>query len=526
MPTDEEYSAVASGDEEEIRKTIRSLMRGEGFHDFLIRGANDRLLTDAFLGPLPFDSASLTSYRFPLAANRNYIEKSTGVETPENSPSWMSEWYWGMTRAPLELIAYIVESDRNYQEVLTADYLMVNARTAELLNAGVQFEKPDHEVYKPGVNRGQILRDDRLVHEHDVNFGTQVTSYGDFVEFPQAGVLNTYAFLNRYPSTETNRNRARSRWTYYHFLGLDIEKSAPRTTDPVALADTDNPTFNNPACTVCHEVLDPVAGAFQNYGNLGYYRDAGGGLDSLPSTYKVPERFDENAEPSPYQVGDTWYRDMRTPGFENSIAPHPDNSLQWLAQIIADDSRFATAAVRFWWPALFGSEPRAVPEAAGDRLFFEHLAVFEAQNAFIEQLGEQFAEGIDEGLPFNAKDLLTTMILSPWFRAKGTSDPQSPASMISGFGVRRLLTPAELEWKTRALMGWPGRTREDHRQIDGLSTELRDIYPIDYGGIDSFSITRRATSITSLMANVAEKHALNMACPAVVLDFDRKDDDR
>ena len=104
--------------------------------------------------------------------------------------------------------------------------------------------------------------------------------------YPHAGILNTTSFLLRYPSTATNRNRARSRWTYYHFLGLDVEKSASRTTDPVALADTNNPTLNNPACTVCHQVLDPVAGAFQNYGDEGLYRDKWGGLDSLDGLYK------------------------------------------------------------------------------------------------------------------------------------------------------------------------------------------------------------------------------------------------
>ena len=99
-------------------------------------------------------------------------------------------------------------------------------------------------------------------------------------------MLNTQAFLNRYPSTETNRNRARARWTFYHFLGVDIEKSAPRTTDPIALADTDNPTLKNSACTVCHQVLDPVAGAYQHYGDIGFYHESRGGLDSLPFNYK------------------------------------------------------------------------------------------------------------------------------------------------------------------------------------------------------------------------------------------------
>ena len=44
--------------------------------------------------------------------------------------------------------------------------------------------------------------------------------------------------------------------------------------------------MHNAACTVCHSVLDPVAGAFQNYDDTGYYRSAWGGLDSLDEFYK------------------------------------------------------------------------------------------------------------------------------------------------------------------------------------------------------------------------------------------------
>ena len=117
--------------------------------------------------------------------------------------------------------------------------------------------------------------------------GTRIVAPGDLAtDYPHAGVLSTTSYLIRYPTTATNRNRARSRWTYYHFLGLDIEKSAPRTTDPVALADTNNPTMHNPACTVCHTALDPLAGTFQDYGNEGYYRDQWGGMDSLDGQYK------------------------------------------------------------------------------------------------------------------------------------------------------------------------------------------------------------------------------------------------
>ena len=46
IPTDEEYASIEAGGAASLRAAIRGLMTGPGFHEFLIRGANDRLLTD------------------------------------------------------------------------------------------------------------------------------------------------------------------------------------------------------------------------------------------------------------------------------------------------------------------------------------------------------------------------------------------------------------------------------------------------------------------------------------------------
>ena len=405
---------------------------------------------------------------------------------------------------------------------------MVNYRTSEILNSGVPFNTNDHKIFKPGKNRGQIVQDDQLISEFINNLGNEVSSHGAFVEYPHAGVLNTQAFLNRYPSTETNRNRARARWTLFHFLGFDIEKSAQRTTDPEALADTNNPTMNNPNCSVCHSIHDPIGGTFQNYGNEGYFRDQWGGNDSLPDTYKHPEWFDENAEPSEYQEGDTWYRSMRTPGFDGKIAPDPASSLPWLAEQIASDPRFATAAVKFWWPALMGSNTLSAPQEASDANFAQRLAAFEEQNAFIEDLGGKFSKGINGGTPFNGKDLLTELIMSPWFRASNIADSNDNgmAELISEYGTRRLLTPEELELKSKDLLGWTWGAWENHYSYDGVDTNMLDRFGIYYGGIDSNGIKTRSSALTPLMVNVAEKMALEMACPAVVTDFHRDDSDR
>ena len=65
--------------------------------------------------------------------------------------------------------------------------------------------------------------------------------------------------------------------------------------------------MHNPACTVCHELLDPVAGAFQNYGNDGKYRDGHLGRDALPDSYKFANQ-DNTDDSNSYQ--------QEIPGFE------------------------------------------------------------------------------------------------------------------------------------------------------------------------------------------------------------------
>ena len=50
-------------------------------------------------------------------------------------------------------------------------------------------------------------------------------------------------------------------------------------------------------------------------------------------------------------------------------APEGEDSLQWLARQIVEDRRFAEAAVKFWWPAIMGSEVAEPPEEEGDADF-------------------------------------------------------------------------------------------------------------------------------------------------------------
>ena len=530
LPTEAELASVGDGEVDSLRRAIRGVMNGPGFHDFLIRGSNDRLLTDAHLfdalGPRNNPGSGLFVDLTNLRWERAKAAIDRGFESEWNDASFRSWFYavqYGIARAPLELIAHVVENDRPYTEILTANYIMANPVAAEAYGVETRFLDPESiEEFRPVRIAEYYRNDSSKVFSDDPRIGRSVVNPGNLeTDYPHAGILNSTVFLRKYPTTPTNRNRARSRWTYYHFLGLDIEKSASRTTDAAALADTDNPTMKNPACAVCHRLMDPVAGTFQNYGEEGLYRDNFGGLDSLAFLYKFPRDGTE----SPYQRGDTWYRDMRTPGFDGNPAPDPDNSLQWLARRIAADPRFSEATVQFWWPAVMGVEVASPPEDERDSDYEGQLLASAAQLAEVRRLAEAFREGFAPGRPYNVRDLLAEIALSPWFRAESMSDTDPVRrTALRDAGVERLLTPEELERKTEAVTGYvwgriPTQSAGGARSHLNAPDARSSAYELAYGGIDSDGIPVRAREMTPLMSTVAQSHAMQVSCPIVQREF-------
>ena len=502
-------------------------MSGEAFHEFLIRASNDRLLTDRHLDHV-IDFSEETD--LVDLANINWRKSQEaiqrGYERAADDPiyaRWEESTQYGIARAPLELIAYVVENDRPYTEILTADYVMANPMTAKSYGASTEFNQPDAaNEFKPSKILSHYRNNYSKTTEFDVYYGTRVIDSGNLhTVYPHAGILNSRVFLRRYPTTEINRNRARARWTHYHFLGLDIERSAARTTDSVALADTDNPTMKNSACTVCHDVMDPVAGTFQNYDEEGNYKSNFGGIDSLAVSYKYPD----DGEPSLFREGDTWYRDMPAPGFNGNVAPSADNSLQWLAEQIVADDRFAEATVRFWWPAFMGGEVARPPDDERDPAFEGALIASHAQAAEVNRIAAAFRAGIDGGPAFNARDLFVEIVLSPWFRAQSviTDDPARSVALADA-GAERLLGPEELARKTQAITGYTlgrrisGSVHEVSR-LDGEGTLRGGEYELIYGGIDSEGIAKRVRSISPLMSAVAQSHALQVSCAVVQREF-------
>ena len=503
LPTEQESNAVVS--DATLRAALRNLMQGPAFREFVVTSVNDRLLTEG--------TRSALNTSFSNFLKLHNLRAAESVNDTRSTVEWQIQDDLRQTSG--ELVAYVIENELPYSEILTADYMMMN-RTMNTWLEGTATFSPDEgdDIFKPSVVQGYYYAGALEEVEFRENSNSTYRALGEpLQDFPHAGLLTDFGFLSRYPTTATNRNRARARWTFYHFLGIDIEKSSQRPTDEASLSDLNNPTMNNPSCTVCHALLDPVAGAFQNWSDENLYR-GGYGEDALDGFYKHPP----NGSTSPYRPGDLWYRGMREPGlFYNKITER-HSTLRSLAELIVAEPSFKTASGAFWWSPVFGKPLLDKPTVEADNGYAAKLAAYRAQQEAIED----FAGALSAGM--NAKDMLVEMFMSPWFSGDSVqSYAFDSAHYEAKFGSDQLLTPQQLAKKTRALTGVAWRT--NLRPSGKVDSEYEQLSVL-FGGIDSDVVTSRAIELTPMMTSILMTHATESACIAVARQFARPIADR
>ncbi|WP_437738634.1 DUF1588 domain-containing protein [Sorangium sp. So ce1335] len=464
LPTEAEEQAVAQSGMDALDPILDQLLTEDAFYVRLMEIYNDLFLTDRYLnGEAAVDLLRSDAYDpkwyASLPQDPALVEKY-GARDLEDAINKLKSWTnRAIGREPLELIAYIVRNDRSFKEVLTADYTVVNPFSAKAYGVTAEFQNDaDPEEFVP-VKRDPI---------------------------PLAGVLTSPVFLNRHPTTSTNRNRHRARVVYQYFLGTDILKTAEQPLDQTKITDF-NPTMNNAACTVCHAALDPLSGGFHSFDSQGRYR-----------------------------ADDTWYEDMRPPGFGAESVPYSEfpSALSWVAERVADDPRFALSAVYTMYTGLTGQKPLVAPtndDPEFSAKFRAYLAQYHAFNA----IARDFADS-----DFNLKTVVKAIVKSPYFRARNVAQPSSRGEALTQLGGTRFLGPEQLHRKIWAVTGYPWRPRafeDDGSRYDYLLR--RDAYRLLYGGIDSEEVIQRITEPNGIMANVADRMANEMACISVPRDL-------
>jgi hypothetical protein len=455
LPTQEEVEQVRDLGIDSLDPVLDAIFKEEAFFERLTEIYNDEFLTDRYYNNTDavglLNGEKYPSYWFDAItdqATRDQVARDTNK---------------GLAREAINLVLHVVRNDRSYKEILTADYVMLTPYTAKSYNVQAKF-KNENDPYE--------------------------TIEGKLPGVPHAGVLTSTVWLSRFPTTATNRNRHRARMIYKLFLATDVLKLGERPIDPTSIK-TVNPTLNNANCAVCHAIVDPIAGTFQNF------QAANNDYVPLEDTEQM-----------------TWFADMRLPGFGE--LPMPDDQVnsseQWLAQQIVASDRFAQSAVNIVWKGLLGQDPLTEPFDASQPDYPQALEAFQVQDRVIQSIAAKFR---DNG--YNLKHVFREVIKTDYFRAKNIAGEldEERASEVASLGTAQYLTPEQLERKIEAVTGYPWAGGPNDTPVLLNMNEYR----IFYGGIDSNSITERISDPNGIMANISIRMANEMSCIATARDF-------
>ena len=372
----------------------------------------------------------------------------------------------------------MVRNDLPFTEIMTADYMMVTPYSARGYGIFEQIKERFKDSDDPFEYLPAKLPALKARNDNPVNGPFHQESKTGF--YPHAGILSTFQYLRRYPTTETNRNRLRARMYYQHFLGIDVMELADQVADAAAIdSKYKTPWMEAADCVVCHRTIDPVSGLFQDF-----YNDEG--------------HF------GPRQDG--WFKDMFVPGLEGKDLPKEEKwrSLQWLAKLTAKDPRFAIAMTEHVWYVLTGRKALHPPKDIEDPFFSARRRAYKMQRIEIADIAKRFAQA-----NFNLKLVFKELAKSPFYRADGLEaaigQPDRKAE-LHDLGVSRLLAPEQLERKIEAIFG----TRWG---------KLKKEMGILYGGIDSKSVTERLGEPSGAMGAIQRIMANDLSCKHVVADF-------
>ena len=219
---------------------------------------------------------------------------------------------------PLNLIAYLVEHDLPYTELVTASYTVVDPRLLDLWPLSALDESPE------------------------ASGALTVATYHD--GRPMSGVLSMNAMWWRHTSTLENANRGRANALSQALLcqsWLDRPVNFPTDVDLTDTESMNHAIKTNPACTACHATLDPLASYL--WGFMNELEDA----DSR-TRYQLRQelRWQQTTQAAPAYFGQRGH------------------SLYDLGHQIAADPRFVTCAVRRVYEALLGRRATLDDEGA------------------------------------------------------------------------------------------------------------------------------------------------------------------
>jgi hypothetical protein len=193
--------------------------------------------------------------------------------------------------------------------------------------------------------------------------------------------------------------------------------------------------------------------------------------------------------------------------------------LPWLARRLSQDPRFALSVVFTMYKALTGREPLIAPSDTTDPEYPGKFAAFYAQADTLRRIGEAFVAS-----NYDLRVVVAKLVESPYFRATNSVKLEDAARVRLGeVGRAQLLPPEQLHDKIQAVFGipWADGNRNPYLRAQYRTPGNLGALQLFYGGIDSNSVTNRSTSPNGVLASVAERMSIQMACRGVPYDFAR-----
>ena len=535
-------------DEASYESAIDNLLTNRRAENRLAEIWNDWLLTDAKAGDNPVYVGAAFPNRFFFnqlrsegARGNNSCDDSTPsnccrVPNDDNSTAdddinaaceaKRLEVRQSTGREPMEFMRRLWRDGLPAETILQADFTVVDpslARTYGLLAAnGRTFLDGDTAAFNANTaDDGTERRITRIINTDENIVSTRLS--GD-TEWPHQGVLSMPAWLSRYPTTTSNRQRTRARMVYEQFLGVPVMKLAAFATPEIPPGQSlENLTWDTQPCVVCHTLIDPVAGAFNHFtgngGNILARRNCRlEGMRSPGFGYvDLPGEGENGGVPRP-ALDDV--EDCIAPGDGSGTGAADTKSrdrLAWIADRVTEHPRFAYGVTVPLYEGLLGIKLTSPPDSLDDPDFEAKARAFIAQQRDIADLMAAFRAGGGRYQP-----VVKAILMSRAFRADaavGDVDEVTARTFeFLGLGHKaKLMTPEQLDRRLTLLTGLPWNHVRSTTQAPNL--QAGGSYNVFMGGIDSENVTLRSREPVAIRAAIARRLGHEVSCIVVPQEF-------
>ncbi|MCJ8314750.1 MAG: hypothetical protein HRU38_21490 [Saccharospirillaceae bacterium] len=542
--------------ESDSEMVIDQWLESENFYKKLMSFYNKKLKTDSFHSRFERESNYKNARDLLRACERGMGNTCNNTASDRmlyfpNNRWWDDLPFEGViadltndaiAREPLEFIRFVAKNNLPFSEILTADYALVNVYSAKSLDAkhldGTLIQPEDFKkIVAPTINtmingveqdsiylvpfkeqlrtlnrlRGSDVQlnigNDSKIEEFINYYPQDPTHYipakieQTNIDIPLAGILTTKAFLNKFTTTPTNKQRTRANMVYNIFAATDILAiEANRDASLVDFSDSTgsvDPTKTNEDCLVCHRKLDPVADSFKNWLYNGTYKNSA-----------CQDSANINSCATKPTVGI---------GFEGTLAPIfgnnsvDSNSLQWLAKTIAADPLFAKSVVHTLFEGFTGKNV-LINNPNEDAAYQKEYSLQQGLLSTMIDVYNQSNEDI--------KSTTKTLITSDYYLAKEIIGDNT----LLNVGSDRILGADQLQNKFYATTKHISSTSEVDDSFK-LNLGNRATWKM-YGGVDGLNTHDLPNEQGGIMLTIQERLANEMACFVTAQDLYREPDKR